>query len=245
MRFIAELQLQHPELVLATTIQECPEMDIRLEYQLIGSEGGYILLFHVQGKDFEGFETALAADPTVADVSTVITTPEFRVYRTRLVSTEYLVLTTAVEMGLRLIEAVSGDGGWYAVLELPNSDALREFRNHCLAIGVTVETRKLYRIDAGSTGEAFGLTPSQREAITTAYDAGYFNQPRDTSLQGVADRLGVSSSAAGGRLRRGLRTLVETTLYEQPPGKPPATNDWDNKSGHIAGARSSPLGNDK
>ncbi|MFW6321618.1 MAG: helix-turn-helix domain-containing protein [Halohasta sp.] len=215
MRFIAELRLGHPELVLTPTIRRCPGMEVRLESQLIGTDGEYILLFHVRGAAFEEFEAALAADPTVADATTVITTPEFRIYRMRLVSAAYLVFASGVEMGLRLLEAVASDGGWYAVFELPNSETLLRFRDHCMAMGVDVETHKLYRIDAGSTSEAFGLTSAQREAITTAYEAGYFNQPRDTSLQGVADRLGVSSSAAGGRLRRGLGTLVEATLYDR------------------------------
>jgi len=216
MRFIAELQLEHPELVLTPTIERCPGMDIELEYQLIANEGSYVLLFHVRGDDFEEFETVLAEDPTVADISTMISTPAFRVYRTHLVSREYLVLATAVEMGLRLIEAVSDESGWYVVLELLNMNAIQQFRDYCSNKGVSAKIRKLYRIDGG-VSQAYGLTSSQHEALTTAYEAGYFNQPRDTSLQGVADRLGISSSAAGGRLRRGLGTLVENTLYGHPP----------------------------
>jgi len=217
MRFIADLQLQHPHLLLTPTIQRCPEMEIKLEYQLIAAGGEYVLLFQVRGADFETFENALENDRTVTDVSTVIETSGFRVYRTRLVFPEYLVLARAVEMGMRLLEAVSGDNGWYAVVELPETGTLHQFRAFCSDKGVSTSIRKLYRIEADSPGEAFGLTPSQRAAITTAYEAGYFNQPRDTSLEGVGDRLGISSSAAGGRLRRGLRTLIEETLYKQPP----------------------------
>lgn len=215
MRFIAELQLQHPKLLLTPTINQCPQMEVTLEYQLIAPTGEYVLSFHVCGEEFEAFETALDADPTVTAVSAVIETSTFRVYRAHIVSAEYLVLSTAVEMGLRLVEAVSGNGGWYAIVELPTVETLRSFRQFCSDLGVSASIQKLYRIEAGSTGEAFGLTPSQREAITTAYEAGYFNQPRNTSLEGVGDRLGISSSAAGGRLRRGLQTLISETVYTQ------------------------------
>lgn len=215
MRFVAELQLHHPKLLLTPTIQRCPEMKIKLEYQLIGADGEYVLLFHVRGVDFESFEAALDEDRTVTDTSTVIETSTFRVYRTQIVSSEYLVLATAVEMGVRLIEAVSGDEGWYAVVELPTVEVIQQFRTHCAELGVTTSIRKLYRTEPDEPDNAFGLTPRQRAAITTAYEAGYFNQPRDTSLQGVADQLEISSSAAGGRLRRGLRQLIESTLYEE------------------------------
>ncbi len=60
----------------------------------------------------------------------------------------------------------------------------------------------------------YGLTPQQRIAIVTAYEMGYFNQPRDSSLQAVADALGVSPSAASGRLRRGLQALVKATVSD-------------------------------
>lgn len=220
MRFIAEIQLQHPELLLAPTIGQCPDMEIKLESQLIGAKGEYVLLFHVCGEDFDYFETALADDQTVRDVSTVIETPTYRVYRTQLVSPAYLVLATAVEMGMRLIEAVSGNDGWYAVVELSNVAVIQRFRAHCAELGVDVSVRKLYRNEVDEPGGAFGLTAPQRAAILTAYEAGYFSQPRDTSLQGVADRLGVSSSAAGGRLRRGLRQLIESTLYDESTAKP-------------------------
>lgn len=219
MRFIAELQLEHPELVLTPTMERCPEMNIKLEYQLISTEGNYVLLFHVHGENFEQFEAVLGRDSTVSDVSTVVSTPEFRVYRMRFVSPEYLVLARGVEMGLRLIEATSGEASWDAVVELSNMDALQQFRSYCSEQGVSANIRKLYRIESGSVSEEFGLTPSQRDALTTAYETGYFNQPRDTSLQGVADRLDISSSAAGGRLRRGLRRLVGEALYDQPPDK--------------------------
>ncbi len=224
MRFIAELQLQHPKLLLTPTIERCPEMAIKLEYQLIAAGGEYVLLFQVYGEAFEAFETAVDDDPTVTDVSSVIETPTFRVYRTRLVEPEYLVLARAVEMGLRLLEATSGDGGWYAVLEFSEVETLHSFRAFCAEQGLSTAIQKLYRIEAGPAGEAFGLTPSQRAAITTAYETGYFNQPRDTSLEGVADQLGISSSAAGGRLRRGLRMLISETLYTQSSSRVPPSH---------------------
>ena len=65
----------------------------------------------------------------------------------------------------------------------------------------------------GDVGErSYGLTDEQRVALTTAYRAGYFNEPRDISLSEVADEMGLSSTAMSGRLRRGVGNLIAATL---------------------------------
>lgn len=212
MRFIAEIQLHHPELVLTETLRRSPGMDVELEYQLIGGADSYILLFQVRGDDFETFESALDDDPTVSEAARMITTDHFRIYRCRLRSTEYLVLARGVELGLRLLETTGTEAGWYATLEVPEMETLQRFQEYCEQKGVTLSIQKLYHTEETGYVGAYGLTPQQRDAIITAHEAGYFNEPRDTSLTGVAATLGVSPSAANGRLRRGLRNLIRMTV---------------------------------
>ena len=64
------------------------------------------------------------------------------------------------------------------------------------------------------------MTAAQREALLTAYEEGYFEEPRKTSQQEVVDRLGISSTAAGGRIRRGMSKLIETSLAGRDPEHP-------------------------
>lgn len=216
-RVIAELTLVHPELVLTPTIAALPEMTVELEYQTIAGPGEYYLFFEVYGVDFGRFDRTITDDPTISEPSVIIDGDEFRVYRMRLTSAERLVLPRAAELGLRVLRAVGGNGGWMATLEVPDLKALQSFRAHCRDRDVAFTVDRLYHADerrgtgAGATHE-YGLTPVQRETLETAYDAGYFNAPRDATVEDLAAMLGVSSSAVSSRLRRGLRTLVETTI---------------------------------
>ncbi|WP_309138889.1 helix-turn-helix domain-containing protein [Haloterrigena gelatinilytica] len=59
-----------------------------------------------------------------------------------------------------------------------------------------------------------GLRPDARPAEDARhrYERGYFEDPRDSSVEDLADALGVSSSAVSGRLRRGLKALIENSL---------------------------------
>ncbi len=211
-RAIAEITLVHPDLVLTPTIQAVPEMESELEYQTIAGPGEYYLFFKVSGDQFDRFEDALATDPTVSEPTVIIDGGEFRVYRMRLTSGERLVLPKAAELGMRVLHATSGRGGWVSTLEVPEMAALREFRAHCLAKDVAFTVDRLYHPDGDERGSAYGLTPVQRETLQVAYERGYFSDPREASVEDLAAVLGVSSSAVSGRLRRGMAALVGSTV---------------------------------
>ncbi|MFH5843229.1 helix-turn-helix domain-containing protein [Haladaptatus sp. CMAA 1909] len=48
--------------------------------------------------------------------------------------------------------------------------------------------------------------------LETAYERGYFDDPRAVTLQELAASADVSSSALGRRIRRALKRLVEKAL---------------------------------
>ncbi|ELZ18400.1 bacterio-opsin activator HTH domain-containing protein [Haloterrigena salina JCM 13891] len=63
-----------------------------------------------------------------------------------------------------------------------------------------------------------GLTDRQHEALRTAYELGYFDVPRRTSLEEVAAELDISASSVSERLRRAQTRLIrETVATTWPP----------------------------
>lgn len=69
------------------------------------------------------------------------------------------------------------------------------------------------RLQAGRS-----MTDPQRELVEYAYDEGYFNVPRAVTLAELGDRLGISDQAVNERLRRGLQTLIASTLKSDRDG---------------------------
>ncbi len=61
-------------------------------------------------------------------------------------------------------------------------------------------------------GEGYELTETQREALVLAYERGYFDTPRETSLEEIADEIGITQQSLSSRLRRGHRRLIKATL---------------------------------
>lgn len=208
---IAEIKLTHPDLVLTDTIEALPDVSIDLDYQTITPSGDYYLFFEVSDGDYDAFDAAVADDPTVEDSTVIIQSETFRVYRMRLRKVDKLVLPRASELGLRVLRGWAEGGGWKASLEVPDLDQLQKFRSYCTDRDIQFSVLRLYRSEENGSGE-FGLTAPQREALVTAYSNGYFDEPRDASLQDVADELGISPSAASGRLRRGISALLGNTV---------------------------------
>jgi predicted DNA binding protein len=60
----------------------------------------------------------------------------------------------------------------------------------------------------------YGLTSAQHEALTLAFESGYYDVPADVTLDSLSKMLGITSQALSERLTRGTKTLIESTVIE-------------------------------
>lgn len=121
-----------------------------------------------------------------------------------------------VEAVIERIE-VNPDGwrqsGWFA-----DREAFTEFSSFWRR-NAGFRLRRLTR-DGASEPPGDGLTDRQREALRTAYERGYFEIPRRTSLESIATELGISASSVSERLRRAQTQLIEETEATTWPALP-------------------------
>jgi predicted DNA binding protein len=59
------------------------------------------------------------------------------------------------------------------------------------------------------------LTERQEEILRTAYATGFFESPRETTAQELADLLGISQPTASGHIREGERKLFDLLFDEE------------------------------
>ena len=212
---IVDAYIAHPDLALTHTIEVVPGVSIRVvPHSATDPETG-LFFFRVCNGDVAAFEAAMDADPTVEESSLVIESDADHVYRLRHTTETELLSPTVARVGGLMLEARSHDTGWRVRLQLPHREALAELWEYCEERGMSFELERLYQQGDWESEGATGLTEPQREALLTAYRHGYFEEPRETSQQEVADLLGISSTAAGGRIRRGTSKLIETTLADR------------------------------
>lgn len=82
-------------------------------------------------------------------------------------------------------------------------------RGECL----TVEEVEASWTDADVTAR---LSEKQAEVVTVAFERGYFDVPRGTTMAELATEFDLSEQACAGRLRRGLSVLVRETVPADP-----------------------------
>lgn len=211
MSLIVEYRVEIPPLARAS--RAVPEMRFTGEDIVLDEDHAHKFVFAAHGTRFAEFEAGLEADPTVA-AYTVLTKRE---------DTAHYVVTYSEEADTRGTYAVAvahdviylivelQDGEYTVRARAPDRAALSAIREYCRDEGVPFELVRVYREDS-PYGETHSLTAAQEEALKVAYEQGYYDTPRETSLEEIADVIGISRQAVADRLRRGYKRLIGTTV---------------------------------
>ncbi|WP_222915528.1 helix-turn-helix domain-containing protein [Natrinema sp. SYSU A 869] len=214
MSLIAILDISHPDLALTPTIRDCPAASIEVvPHSTTDPETG-LFFYLVEGAD-DTFEDVLERDHTVADWMLIDDHGSTRVYRLQHTEDAVLISPMATELGGLLLKAETNDRGWTNRLHLPDREALAALWERCEETDISFELHRMFRQDEWTSETVPELTDEQRVALVRAHEEGYFEEPRETSLEELAERLDISPTAVGGRIRRGTGQLVETTLLEE------------------------------
>jgi glycosyltransferase involved in cell wall biosynthesis len=109
-----------------------------------------------------------------------------------------------------ILEAEGQTDEWQLKVRFADREQLGQFHGHFQAKG-KVEMTQLLSPSQPHTGE-FDLTVKQREALVAAYEAGYYEVPRETTASELADEFDISQQAFSQRLDRGTANFIENAL---------------------------------
>lgn len=208
---------EHPDLALTHTIRSLPEVDIGVVSEAGTDPEHDLYYFWIRASDFDAVEAALAADHTVADASFIVETKDRRTYRIEYSDEAKLVTPAITEIGGLTLESRNRADGWMLHLQLRDHDALYDLDEYARDQGIRLDVLELHQGDERAERVDFGLTEAQREALVGAFVKGYYDEPRESSLEELATLLDITPSAVSGRLRRGSARLVETVLVDGDP----------------------------
>lgn len=110
-----------------------------------------------------------------------------------------------------ILEGKGIDGQWELRIRFPDHEQFRSFNEQCDALGIDVSLKGVYNPHAPALDQH--LTSTQWQTLAIAYERGYFNVPRQTSLEELSNHFGVSQQAISQRLRRGTRSLVGWLMF--------------------------------
>lgn len=207
--------VEHPDLALVRTIRALPELDVGVVSDTGTDPRHDGHFFWVETSDFEAFERALDADHTVDSYSAVTETERRRTYRIEYSDDAKLVSPSVSAAGGLVLESRSHANGWVLELLLEDHETLESISDVATAENIRFDVLELHQTDdEGVAGREFGLTEPQIEALVNAYLQGYYDEPREASLEELSALLDISQTAVSGRLRRGSARLIEEVLVE-------------------------------
>lgn len=215
MSITAKVHIEHELLALVPTLQRLGEVNIRVITQGNTNPGSTAFPFFIEYDDRETLEETLEEDPTVDTFQLVDWMGQNGIYYIEHADEAKLISSIVTDVNGFLIHTETEGNGWLVQLLLPGREALNEIWEYANANDIAMDIIEIYG-NSDANGEiSYGLTDEQRIALLTVYENGYFSEPREISLSEAADEIGLSSTAMSGRLRRGMRNLISTTLADQ------------------------------
>lgn len=219
MAIVTETRFAHEDGALADTLTTFPNLLVQVVREASTAPSQSVYFLHFEGQDPDAVQAALEEDHTVETASEMAEFDERQLWGIEFATDAKLIGPHVTSVGgfvvdARAATAVVEPRGWHERWLLPDREALNTIWEHARSEGFDFEILELHRQN-GSDMQYPGphkLTEEQRTALKTAYELGYFNEPREAWLEDVADALDLSPSAVSGRIKRGTKSLIEGTL---------------------------------
>lgn len=216
MSLFGEFQVSAEVFVLHRALTECPDAVVEFE-RVVVDEDRLAPYLWVGTDDQQAFERAATEDPSVADLERLESFDEDSLYRATWNDGASTLVDLLARIDAVVLEASGRGAHWELRIRFDDRDQVSRFQKRCLDRDVTFTVSRLYGPSQSLTGGQYGLTEKQQEALVTAWECGYFDSPREATLEDVADRLGITRQSLSQRLRRAHRAMVENTLIVSPP----------------------------
>ena len=208
---IAEFHIPTEEFALYETLERLPDLDIEVDRVVAHGATHMMPFVWVSGDGLAEATSVFEADPSVEEVAFLTELDEERFYRMSWTDRTRIIGHMLVEQNATIQRATASDGRWHLRVLFPERDGLAATNDYAEANGFNVDLTRVYDVDA-IRRVRYDLTGAQHEALTAAFEHGYFEIPRNIDQTELADLLDVSHQALSERLRRGSHDLIKNTL---------------------------------
>jgi len=203
---------------LGTVFERLPGVTVELE-RIIPARDVVIPYFWVRGTEATDVEDAFSTHPGVTNIEFVDSVADEHLLRVEWAVDYDDVLTVLTETRIALIEAVGTSEQWTFDIRGDDRQDIASFQQRCRELGIPITLTKLHALTPVDSDVETALTDPQQEVLALAYERGYFNSPRDTTMADLGDELGISQQAVASRLRRGTESIMGTVLSKSRPGE--------------------------
>lgn len=188
---------------------------LELEGYVATRDGSWVTYFSVSDSNAEEFVNLAREDPKVESTQTIGDSPKQIIVMT----VSSTLMDEIAALGGRVISVSLNDGHGTVEVEVPQSTDVGEFvdqiQSHYPEAELIAKRNDERPVERSMWLDGDGqleLTQRQRQALEAAYLAGYFEWPRETNAEEVADLLGISRPTLQAHLRKAQNQLFSELL---------------------------------
>ncbi len=196
---------------LGTVFKQLPNVTVELE-RLIPTRDVVIPYFWVRGTEVTDIESAFTEHPGVANIRLVDAVADEYLLRVEWALGHDDVLTVLTETEVPLITGTGTNQQWTFEIRGDNRTDIATFHQRCRELGIPITLTELHALTSVESAAEATLTETQQEALILAYECGYFESPRQVTLEELGEELDISQQAVGSRLRGGINRVLGSTL---------------------------------
>lgn len=220
MAVVATVRFAHANGALRDTLEALPAVSVRVLRDAGTDPENVASVFMFADVTMEKLAETLQEDRSVATTHPMPNYEGMQVFGiTFTPETELLAPAVTAHEGFSLeakrTDPDTGMHGWCERWLFSHRDGLNAVWQEARDRDFQFDIRSINQFRPEGSAVTGRLTEEQRETILFAYDRGYFEEPRQTSLEELAAEMGLSSTAVGGRIRRGINELVEATVVNE------------------------------
>ena len=196
---------------LGTVFNQLPNVTVELE-RIIPARDVVIPYFWVRGTEIDDIESAFTEHPGVNEIRLVDSVEDEYLLRVEWALDYADVLTVLAETEVPLTEATGTNQQWTFDVRGDDHSDIAAFQRRCRELDIPITLTKLHALTPVETATEAALTDTQQEALMLAYERGYFESPREVTMEDLGEELGISQQAVASRLRRGIKRVLGSTL---------------------------------
>lgn len=213
------------EIALSETAGELPDVYFYVEQTAMADTDDTLNLW-IATEDPSAIGGALEADSSVTDYDRLKGNDDEYLYRVTLAKEVRLVRELVHGYDGTITEVYGDADGWTLEVRFPDRERFSELDDEFEQYGIHPTYETIESVEDSDDEAMSVLTDSQRRSIELAVDRGYYQVPREVSLQELAREMDISHQALSERLRRAEKRLAEEKLTS--PVEDPASQNEKN-----------------
>lgn len=207
----AQFVLPAEDFALAELFERIPDARAECEPAVANPDDHALLVVRTDEQQ-RAVDTVVQSDPSMVAVERFGERPNGCTYRVTWKDQPQQLIQRLVAGDITLLSARGRGGEWKLRVLAPDRDGIARVHEIMDELGCGSDWRRITCFDGSRGSNHADLTEKQREALLEAFEAGYYNIPRDATMSEVADDLGISHQTLSERFRRAYKHLIATEL---------------------------------